>query len=152
MVNQNFLKIKQIIEELLKVMDFEGRIELDESDSNFARINIVSPEAKFLIGRNGENLRALQQVGRVLAENKLDQEFSFVIDVNDYQKSQLDFLKETARSLAREVAKRKIILRLAPMNAYERRIVHMELANFAGIKTESEGEDGARRIVIKPAE
>ncbi len=152
MANQNFLKIKQIIEELLKAMDFEGRIELDETDPNFLRINIVSPEARFLIGRDGENLRALQQIGRALAGKKLDREFSFVIDVNDYQKSQLDFLKETARNLGREVAEQKVVRWLAPMNAYERRIVHMELANFAGIKTESEGEGEARRVVIKPAE
>lgn len=144
-------QIKQIIEELFKVMDFEGKVELDDTDSDFVRVNIVSPEAGFLIGRSGENLKALQQVARALANKKLGESVRFVIDINDYQKSRLELLREMARDLAKEVAEQKISRWLAPMNAYERRAVHLELADFVGIKTESEGEGEERRVVIKPA-
>lgn len=150
MINQNSLKIKQIIEELLKMMDFEGRVELDEADSNFLRVNIVSSEAGFLIGRSGENLKALQQVVRALANKKLGESVRFIIDINDYQKSRLDLLREMARDLAKEVAEQKISRWLAPMNAAERRAIHLELADFSGIKTESEGEGEERRVVIRP--
>ncbi len=78
-------QIKQIIEELLKVMDFEGEVELDEADQSFLRVNIVSSEAGFLIGRSGENLKALQQVARALANKKLGESVRFVVDINDYQ-------------------------------------------------------------------
>ncbi len=143
-------QIKQIIEELLKVMDFEGEVELDNRESDFVRLNIVSPEAGFLIGRSGENLRALQQVVRALANKKLGEAVRFIIDVNDYQKSRLELLREMARDLAREAIEQKISKWLAPMNAYERRAIHLELADFSGIKTESEGEGEERRVVIRP--
>ncbi|TSC53328.1 MAG: spoIIIJ-associated protein [Parcubacteria group bacterium LiPW_39] len=145
-------KIKQIIEELLKVMDFEGRAELDDTEADFVRVNIVSPEAGFLIGRSGENLKALQQISRALVNRTLGQPLRFIVDINDYQKSRLALLKEMARHLAQEVAEQKVARWLAPMNAYERRAIHLELADFSGIKTESEGEGEERRVVIKPTD
>jgi spoIIIJ-associated protein len=145
-------KIKQIIEELLRVMDFEGEVELDEADQNFLRVNIASPEAGFLIGRSGENLKALQQVARALANKKLGEGESvrFIIDVNDYQKSRLELLREMAKDLAREAIEQKTPKWLTPMNAAERRAVHLALADFSGIKTESEGEGEERRVMIRP--
>jgi len=92
---------------------------------------------------------ALQHLLRAMTSRQLAMG-NFTIDINDYQRNRLEELKEVALSLADEVVRRQTPHLLAPMNAYERRIVHMALANFNGVETDSEGEGETRRIVIKP--
>lgn len=150
MAENNLVKIKEIIEEILKIIGFEGKAIIDEQQENLVRINIKNDQARYLIGRNGENLMALQHLLRAMASRQLVVG-NFTIDINDYQRNRLEELKEVALSLADEVVRRQAPRSLAPMNAYERRIVHMALANFNGVTTDSEGTAEARRIVIKPA-
>lgn len=150
-MEQNLLKIKEIIENLLAAMDFSGEVSIDDQDGNFIRFNIRSDEAAFLIGRCGDNLKSLQQIIRAITGKQLEAPVRFVIDVNNYSSGQIELLKQSARNLAQEAREQKADKWLAPMNAYERRIIHMALADEAGIKTESEGEGENRRIVIKPS-
>jgi spoIIIJ-associated protein len=142
--------IKNILQQLLQVMDFEGDTFVDSSDAMFLRFNIQSSQAAYLIGRGGETLRGLQEIVRVISSKKCGEPARFIIDVNDYQKERLESIREAARSLAAEAAQGQTRW-LPPMNAYERRVVHLALAGFEGIKTESEGEGDQRRVVIKPA-
>jgi len=144
----NQSQIKQIMEKLLSVMDFEAVVEIDDQQ-DFLRINIQSSQAAYLIGRSGETLKALQQVGRAAINKQLGETVKIVIDVNDYQQSRLEALKNAAFSAAKEVVQNKETKRLPPMDAYERRIIHLALANWPGVKTESEGDGEQRRIVIK---
>lgn len=144
-------KIKEITQQLLEAMDFEGRVFADDSDQDFLKVNIQSDDAAFLIGRGGENLMALQLILRAIVNRIFGETTRFVVDVNDYQNSRFELLKEISLGLAKEVIEKKEPRSLSPMNAYERRIVHMALAGMEGIKTESEGEGEQRRIVIKPA-
>jgi len=150
MAENNLTKIKESAEEILRIIGFEGDVIVDEQQDNLIRINIKNDQARYLIGRNGENLVALQHLLRAMASRQLAIG-GFIIDVNDYQRNKLEELKEIALSLADEVVRRQTPRFLAPMNAYERRIVHMALANFNGVETDSEGEGEARRVVIKPA-
>jgi len=150
MAENNLSKIKEIIEEVLRIIGFEGEAIIDEQESSLIRINIKNDEARYLIGHNGENLMALQRLLRAIASRKLIAG-SFIIDINDYQRNKLEELTEVALSLADEVVRRQIPRFLSPMNAYERRIVHMALSSFNGVVTDSEGEGEERRIVIKPA-
>ncbi|PJA84129.1 MAG: hypothetical protein CO145_02195, partial [Candidatus Nealsonbacteria bacterium CG_4_9_14_3_um_filter_37_13] len=69
---------------------------------------------------------------------------------NGYKKKKLDYLKELARSLADEVALTKKEKNLPPMAAYERRIIHLELAGRSDVTTESIGEEPERRVVVRP--
>jgi len=149
MAENNLAKIKKSIEEILQIIGFEGDVIIDEQQENLIRINIKNDQARYLIGRNGENLMALQHLLRAMTSRQLAMG-NFTIDINDYQRNRLEELKEVALSLADEVVRRQTPHLLAPMNAYERRIVHMALANFNGVVTDSEGEGETRRIVIKP--
>jgi len=149
-MSPELLKIKEIIEELLRIMDFPGEVQIDSQSDGFWRVNIQSPEAAYLIGHNGDNLKALQQISRAIVSRRLGETANFVLDVNDYQSSRLERIKEMAADLAREVINHQQPRELAPMNAYERRIVHMALANLADVKTESTGEGETRRVVIRP--
>lgn len=143
-------KIKETIEKLLEVMDFSGVVQIDEQDGDFLKANIQSAEAAYLIGCGGENLLALQHLSRAIVSKKEEAPVRFIVDVNDYQKNRFELAKEMAVSAAREVARTRQPRWLAPMNAYERRIIHVALADVSDIKTESEGEGEGRRIVIKP--
>ena len=143
-------KIKEIIKELLATMDFSGEVSINNQDEGFTRFNISSDEAAYLIGRGGDNLRSLQQIARAIVGKKLEAPFHFIIDVNDYLGGRIESLKQLARNSAREVREKKETRRLSPMDAYERRIIHLTLAGEKDIKTESEGEGEGRRIVIKP--
>ena len=149
-MKEKTLEIKKIVEELLMVADFESDVAIQEEGDGFLVVNIQSVDAPYLIGHAGINLGALQQIIRLIVVKKLIEAPRFMIDVNHYQKNRLEFLKQTARDLTREAIMQKTTRRLEPMNAYERRIVHMCLAEIPGIKTESEGEGEERRVVIKP--
>lgn len=150
MAENNLEKIKENIEEVLRIINFEGDVVIDQQQESLIRINIKNDQARYLIGRNGENLMALQHLLRAMTSRQLAVG-NFTIDINDYQRNRLDELKEVALSLADEVVRRRAPRSLTPMNAYERRIVHMTLANFNGVETDSEGQGEERRIVIKPA-
>jgi spoIIIJ-associated protein len=98
------------------------------------------------------NLAALQHLVRAVANKKLGQNFvNFIVDVNNYRANRLNLLKEMALSFAKEVAENHQTETLEPMSAYERRIIHVTLSDYPGVKTESQGEGEERRIVIKPA-
>ena len=150
-MNDNFSEIKKTIEEILAKMDFLGEVEIDQTDSNFIRANVQSAEASWLIGRGAENLNALQQICRAILSKKLGEAMPrFILDINYYQKNRLDSLVKIAKNLAQEVLETKESRWLPPMSSYERRAVHLALADFPDIKTESEGERGERQVVIKP--
>ena len=151
--------IEETTKEFLDKMDFKATIftsttvspSEDEDESNEPiSVEIELTDSKYLIGKFGVNLSALQHLLRVIVRKKSGERIEFNVDVNGYRQEQkqsiISFARETAERVARE--KKAIILR--PMNGYERRLVHMELSNFDGIKTESIGEDEDRKVVVKP--
>lgn len=144
-------KLKELTEELLSKMDFEAKVEVGESQSEFLTINILSEEAGLLIGQGGENLSAFQHIARIIAGKRLgEQPISFIVDVNNYRGSRISLLKEMAFSLARQVSDDGQEKILEPMPSYERRVIHLTLKDFNGVKTESQGEGQLRRVIIKP--
>lgn len=152
--SENIKILKEIVNETLKKMTFENftigeRIDFGSEGENTV-FNIASGESDLLIGQYGANLRALQHILRAMARKKIDERMHFSVDVNDYSRQKIGSLEEVAKSMARQAieAKRPMVLR--PMSAYERRIVHMTLAENTEVKTESIGEDEDRKVVIKP--
>lgn len=152
MEKDEILKIEKIIGEFLDKMGLSGDVSVDDQGSDFLRFNIASPEAGFLIGSAGDNLAAFQQLIRLVVGKDRVSPARFFIDVNGYQQTKLSSLIEQAKHLAAEVIESQGPRWLAPMNAYERRAVHLALAELGGVKTESEGEGPQRRIVIRPAQ
>lgn len=151
---ENTEMIKKIISETLQKMTFEDfnlgvREETGPNGENTI-FNIESSESDLLIGQYGANLRALQHTIRAMARKKTEDRLSFSVDVNSYQSQKMESLLEMARSMASQAIsdKRPVVLR--PMNAYERRVIHMELAENERVKTESIGEGEERKLVIKP--
>ena len=142
--------IKETISQLLKLIDFQGEIDIDYSDENNILVNIQTEQAGFLIGQAGANLNALQHLARILVSKKNSQPIHFILDVNDYRKHRLELLRELAKDIAKQALSKKVSLVLHPMPAYERRIIHLALADEPEIDTQSTGQEPTRRIVIKP--
>ncbi|HRY52227.1 MAG TPA: R3H domain-containing nucleic acid-binding protein [Candidatus Portnoybacteria bacterium] len=151
MEQEKLAKIKELIEGLISSSGLEGHVaELSESEGSVL-VQIESQEAGYLIGRNGDSLRSLQQLARAMVSKKIVDAPRLTLDINNYQQERIEMLKSAAQSLAREVVRQGSARYLPPMNAYERRIIHMTLIDLPGIKTESEGDGEERRVVIKPA-
>jgi len=145
----NLKTIKEIIIDLLKRMNFDGKVDVDISDENNILANIQTEQANFLIGQSGANLDALQHIIRIIINKKSNEFVHFILDVNNYRKYRIELLKELAENVAKQVLTEKVAVTLRPMTAYDRRIVHLALANNSQIVTESIGNGTERKITIK---
>ena len=142
-MNQLQEKIKKLIE-LTGFEDFS--VNYDESNSRFSIFindDSISENMLQLIVNN------LDHVVKLIAKKNSVE--AAVVDVNNYRKKREDLIVELGRAAARKAMAEKIEVVLPPMNAYERRLVHVELSSRPDIKTESAGEGGERHIVIMPA-
>jgi spoIIIJ-associated protein len=102
-----------------------------------------------LIGRHGQALDALQELVRAVVLHRTNERCMVIVDVEDYRKRRRDQIQSRAREAATKVKKTGRAEALEPMNAYERKIVHDAIAQIGGVTSGSEGEDPARRVVIR---
>lgn len=151
--------IEETTRELLDKMGFQATIcivtnastsEEETSEENPISVELQLTDSKYLIGKYGVNLSALQHILRVLIRKKTSERINFNVDVNNYREEQKQALITLASEMGERVNKEKKPAMLRAMNAYERRIVHVELANVEGILTESVGEGEDRKVIIKP--
>lgn len=115
-------------------------------------VSIYTPEnAKFLIGKSGQNLVALEHILRamVVKEHATSVQ-TLTVDVNDYRKLRASHIRDVAKQAVMRVRNTQRAEALMPMTSYERRVVHMELASIPDVATESVGQEPQRRIIIKP--
>lgn len=150
-------KIIEITKNLLNKVGFDGKVKFVENGSigsKFATISIESDDdLSMLIGKGGQNLCALEHLVRLIVARKMpdpEGNFNFIVDINDYRKSRTDYLAGVARDVAQRVIQTQKAEALTPMNSYERRLVHTELASFKEIQTESVGQEPRRRVIVKP--
>ena len=102
------------------------------------------------IGKNGQNLKALEHVVRVMWMRQNPENRSVIVDVNDYRAERSKELIQLVRETAARVQQTRRSEAFEPMTSYERRLVHTELATYSDLSTESVGQDPQRRVVIKP--
>ncbi len=114
-------------------------------------IAISAEEHAVLIGRRGESLHAFQTLLNSIARHR-DASAPFIaVDVANYKKDRIEKIMRLAEDAAQKVLDYGKDLELRPMNAFERRIVHMVLADKPDLATESVGQDPFRKVIIKPA-
>lgn len=151
MLNKDDLeKIKAEIEKFFKKMTIDVKVKPLSQREETLCVSLKTEEPQILIGEKGQTMLAIQRLLRVITRRKVLETFYIDLDINDYKKKKVEYLRETARSVADEVALIKKEKILSPMPAYERRIIHLELADRQDITTESIGEEPERRVVIKP--
>ncbi|OGN00061.1 MAG: hypothetical protein A2817_00550 [Candidatus Yanofskybacteria bacterium RIFCSPHIGHO2_01_FULL_39_8b] len=147
-------QLKETIVKMVGFMDLECQIdtreETDDKGVKVLAVSVYTPEnARFLIGKNGQNLDSLEHIVRTVFLKKIPEFNNIVVDVNDYKRSRADYVIDLARQAVARVRSTQKAEALGPMSGYERRIVHMELASCPDIATESIGNEPNRRIVIK---
>ncbi len=153
------LPIKNFLEEILKTAGFSGwEINIQENQEAhlikfLLKNEIKDDSSRLLIGREGENLFALEYVINIFARKHYPNDLRrIILDINNYRVIQEEKLRDLAQKLARKVAFTKEPIELPPMKASERRIIHLEIALRSDVVTESIGEGRERRVMIKPQE
>jgi spoIIIJ-associated protein len=138
------------IEGLLDVADLDGDIDMDvEGDRPV--VSVVGATLTELVGPKGEVLEALQELTRLAVHRQTGTRSRIMLDVGGYRARRRQELAELGRTAAEEVSRTGVPQRLEAMTPFERKVVHDAVA-AAGLRSESEGEEPARRVVVLPAE
>ncbi|MBW6465854.1 MAG: protein jag [Brevefilum sp.] len=145
---------REVIQTLLEKMHVNANISVRLGDSDSDRIepvliDIEGNDLSFLIGRKAETINALQFITSLIVGRELGRWIPLQIDVQHYRKRREDELRKLARRIADQVADTGRDQALEPMPPNERRIVHLELHDHPLVETESEGEDPARKVVVR---
>ena len=147
---ENLETIKKITKEFFGKTTFEVEIEFLPQKELTLPINLKTEEPQILIGEGGQTLAEIQHLLKAILKRRIEENFYIDLDINNYKKKKTEYLKELARNIADEVALTKKEKTLSPMPAYERRIIHLELANRSDVTTESIGQEPERKIIIRP--
>ncbi len=142
------------LEELLDILDMDGDIDISV-EAGRPKVAVVADgpnqDMKRLVGSDGEVLEALQDLARLAVQSETGNISRLMLDIADFRAGRKEQLAEKARASIAEVRESGNPMSMAPMNAFERKVVH-DVVLEAGLVSESEGEDPNRHVVIKPAE
>jgi len=145
------LEAKKYLENILDNIGVDYNIEVRTlNDEQELYVLIDSSENPLLIGIQGRTLDAMQALVKNLIGTFTHDKIVVTVDVGGYKENRKRKLESLASKIAREVAQTKQAVKLKPMSAYERLIIHEKLANSKDVFTESEGEGENRAIVVKP--
>ena len=114
--------------------------------------DIKGDDLGILIGRRGQTLSCLQYIVRLIVGHQTEAWVPIVIDVEGYKQRRYEALQALAWRIAEQVKVGQTPFTLEPMSAYERRIIHLALAEHPDVTTQSIGEGEARKVVILPKE
>lgn len=128
----------------------ENQLVIDEYDGDEGELilDVSGGDLAVLIGRHGRTLDALQMLVNSYMSNTIHFHYPVVIDIEGYKTRRKQKLVALASSAASRAIRQRGEVRLAPMNAYERRIIHLTLVDNEEVMTHSEGEDPQRRVVV----
>ncbi len=154
MEEQDLITIKESVRELLEKMTV-GILDIDvqtvmASERELVKVEINVQEPQVLIGQGGQTLFELGRLLRIMLNKKLQKDFYLDLDINNYKKQKVEYLKKMATDLADQVAQTKEAKTLPPMPSYERRIIHSELTGREDVVAESQGEGEGRCVVVRP--
>jgi spoIIIJ-associated protein len=137
------------VEGLLDVADLDGDIDMDV-EGDRALVSVVGATLQELVGPRGEVLEALQELTRLAVHRQTGARTRIMLDVGGYRARRRMELTALGRDAAEDVGRTGVSRRLDPMTPFERKIIHDAVAE-AGLRSESEGEEPNRRVVVLPA-
>jgi spoIIIJ-associated protein len=137
------------LERLLDILDVDGDIDLDV-EGDRASVAVVGGDLRTLIGPDGATLEALQELTRLAVAQSTGVRSRLMLDIGGFRAKRRADLTSLATAAAERVAESRQPERLAPMNPFERKVVHDVVAAAAGVHSESEGEEPSRRVVVLP--
>ena len=147
--------VSKVLNTLLDLMEVDAVANVRQAkgeDGGGPVFDVDGDDSGLLIGRKGESLRALQFLVNFIATIELAERPNAVIDVSGYQARRDKAVRNLARNVARRVADSGRSVTLEPMTPYERRLVHLELADNYRVITQSAGAGADRQVVVSPAD
>jgi len=150
----------EVLEQILGLMGVSASVVLadefpmigGEESSPSVALDIRGEDPGILIGRGGQTLAALQYIVRIIVAHKTQTRPPIIIDVEGYKRRRWEALQAFAWRMAEQVQTKGEPFALEPMSAFERRVIHIALADHPGVTTESTGMGEARKVVILPKE
>ncbi len=137
------------LERLLDILDVDGDIDLDV-EGDRASVAIVGGDLSDLVGPDGAVLEALQELTRLAVAQSTGVRSRLMLDISGFRARRRADLTSLAGEAARRVAGSRQPERLTAMNPFERKVVHDVIATVEGVRSESEGEEPNRRVVVLP--
>jgi spoIIIJ-associated protein len=137
------------LEELLDIADLDGDLDMDV-EGDRASVSIVGAELSQLAGRNGEVLEALQELTRLAVYRETGERSRLMLDISGFRARKRAELEKLAAETVAEVKESGEAIELDPMTPFERKVVH-DVVAAAGLKSESEGAEPRRYVVVLPA-
>ncbi|SEN08475.1 protein jag [Nonomuraea pusilla] len=137
------------VEGLLDIADIDGDIDMDV-EGDRAVVSVVGVKGSELVGPGGEVLEALQELTRLAVHRQTGERSRLMLDVAGYRERRRAELTKLGTEVAHQVKEKGEPKALQPMTPFERKIVHDAVA-AAGLRSESEGEEPQRYVVILPA-
>lgn len=138
---ENFLK------EFVKELPENAEYSIEKTDKAI-KVNLFNKDLGYLIGYRGETLYALQNILSAVASKGIKGKIRVILDIEGYKAKREKTLEDLAEKVAKTVIKTRKAVKLEPMQAYERKIIHSKLQGNTKVETVSVGEEPHRRIVI----
>lgn len=153
--NEELDKIADIstetVKEITKFFNV-GEYEINEYEGSEGELilDLDGDDLSILIGHKGSTIQSLQQMVSIIASSKLGYKYPVTIDVHGYKGRQKNKLEDLAYRMANKALNQNRQVSLRPMTPYDRRIIHMALAEEKEVETVSEGAGRDRHVVIRP--
>ncbi len=138
------------VREVIGAMGVDAEASLVKDDARQVEIDVAGPDASILIGKRGNTLFALQFLANRVVNRGPQGRRYVVLDVEGYRARREQGLAAVAVKLGEQAVREGKVITFDPMSPRERRVVHLALAKFAGVRTESAGEGEGRRVQIIP--
>ncbi len=140
---------RELLSELIKRMNLEGTIDIDSREGQIY-MNIRGKDSNILIGKKGNTLDAIQFLLNLMYSKKKKSKVGIVVDVEEYRLRREKKLQSIALEVFEKVKRTKKPVTIAPMNARDRRIIHVTLQDKQEVRTVSRGEGTFKKVVVVP--
>ena len=134
------------LEGLLDIADLDGDIDIDVENER-ASLAIAGGKLQNLVGERGEVLDSLQELTRLAVQTVTGERSRLMLDIDNFRSGKKDELTKLAKEVAEEVKGSGESVKLKPMNAFERKVIHDTIQEL-GLTSESEGEEPNRCVVV----
>ena len=141
---------REFLGKILETLELDNIVEM-ELENNTLNVNVNGDENRLgiLIGKRGVTLDSIQYILNLIVNKKSSRYIRVNLDSSGYRDKRKKTLENLAGKMANKVLKTGRSIKLEPMNAYERKIIHTALQDFEGVLTHSEGKDPFRKVVIQ---
>ena len=140
-------RIVEFLERFVSALGIRAKVTIDERPEG-PRLNLDGEEAEILVRHRGEALKALQHVVDMAFGRKLPEDQRVFVDALDYRKGKDVELRQMAKLLAEKAKQTGLDQQIGPLNPYERRLVHLAVAEVPGVTTESVGDAFSKTVFI----